>query len=163
MYTLLYSWYWMSSCTLRRITLPSFSKEMTDAEKLAQGHQLVQIIHFQIWWNSKFFKWRISQITSKSPRELAKRIGEIPERIPVPSSESGCRSTEGSGKESTVNLLGPSSLPPAKFLYDLTFKSNSGEAFWTSFDSNSQSQSFTMLLNIFHSCYNTITILYLFV
>lgn len=25
-------------CTLRRITLPSFSKEMTDAEKLAQGH-----------------------------------------------------------------------------------------------------------------------------
>lgn len=43
--------------------------------------QLVQIIHFQIWWNSKLLWVEGSlRITSKSPRELAKEL-EIPERF----------------------------------------------------------------------------------
>ena len=78
--------------------------------------QLVQIIRFQIWWNTKLPEWRISQDHIQITWRACKRIGESWE-IPGPSSEPATGPEKDLERESTVNLLGSSSLPPAKFLF----------------------------------------------
>ena len=78
--------------------------------------QLVQIIRFQIWWNTKLPEWRISQDHIQITWRACKRIGDSWE-IPGPSSEPATGPEKDLERESTVNLLGSSSLPPAKFLF----------------------------------------------
>lgn len=50
-------------CTHRRTTLPGFLEgdDWCWERNLSKVAQLVQIIRFQMWWNTKFPKWRISQ------------------------------------------------------------------------------------------------------